>query len=108
MESKERLLEDLYVAELMVQQNPCRMPDVVFLALSKTIKGLLGVHFMKGASRDQVAIYLERDVRTLSRWQKTFKDFPQPRHEGHQEVSYNWMDVVRWKLNHTEIYIKAK
>lgn len=108
MESKDKLLEELQVAELMIAQNPCRMPDSVMGALRVAIKGILGTHFMKGGSRDQVAIYLERDVRTLTRWQKEFPDFPPPRHEGHQEVSYNWMDVVRWKLRHMDIYQRGK
>lgn len=100
MESKEQLLEDLQVAELMVAQNPCRMPDGVLSALSGTIKGLLGAHFMKGASKEQVAVYLGRDVRTITRWQQQYPDFPRARHEGHQEVSYNWLEVVRWKVKH--------
>lgn len=108
MESKEKLLEDLHVTELMVMQNPCRMPDKVLEAISAAIKGLMGTHFMKGASRDQVASYLERDVRTLARWSHQFADFPVPRHEGHLEVSYNWMDVVRWKMKHMDIYLRAK
>lgn len=102
MESKEQLLEDLQVAELMVAQNPCRMPDGVLSALSGTIKGLLGTHFMKGASKEQVAVYLGRDVRTITRWQQQYPDFPRPRHEGHQEVSYNWLEVVRWKVKHLQ------
>lgn len=108
MESKERLLEELHVAELMVMENPCRMPDSVLGALRVAIKGVMGVHFMKGASRDQVASYLERDVRTLGRWAHQFPDFPKARHEGHLEVSYNWMDVVRWKMRHSELYLRAK
>ena len=100
MESKEQLLEDLQVAELMIEQNPCRMPDGVLSALSGTIKGLLGTHFMKGASKEQVAVYLGRDVRTITRWQQQYPDFPKPRHEGHQEVSYNWLEIVRWKVKH--------
>lgn len=108
MESKEKLLEDLHVAELMVMQNPCRMPDRVLMGMHAAMRGLMGVHWMKGASRDQVASFLERDVRTLARWAHQFPDFPKPRHEGHLEVSYNWMDVVRWKMKHTEIYVRAK
>ena len=108
MESKEKLLEELQLAELMVQQNPCRMPDSVLSSLRVAIKGILGTHFMKGGSRDQVASYLERDVRTLTRWQKEFPDFPQPRHEGHHDVTYNWIEIVRWKRKHSDIYQRAK
>lgn len=108
MESKDKLLEELQVAELMIAQNPCRMPDSVMGALRVAIKGILGTHFMKGASRDQVASYLKRDTRTLTRWSHQFSDFPKPRHDGHQEVSYNWMDVVRWRMKHADIYQRAK
>lgn len=108
MQGKHQLLEDMQVAELMVRENPCRMPDSVLMALSWTIKGILGAHFMKGASRDQVAIYLERDVRTLTRWMEKYPDFPRPRHDGHQEVNFCWLDVVRWKLRHRDIYQRDK
>lgn len=108
MEGKERLLEEIHLAELMVMENPCRMPDKVLAAIYWAIKGLLGDHFMKGASRDQVASYLKRDTRTLTRWSHQFGDFPKPRHDGHQEVSYNWMDVVRWRMKHADIYQRAK
>lgn len=104
MEGKDQLLEDIQVAELMVKENPCRMPDGVLTAMSWAIKGMLGTHFMKGASKEQVAVYLKRDVRTITRWQSQYKDFPMPRHEGHQEVSYNWLEVIRWKLKHKDIY----
>lgn len=104
MNEREKLLEEIYVAELLIKENPCGMNGVVFKSIAIVIKGLLSNRFMKGASRTQVARYLGRDVRTLTRWQKEYDDFPKAGHDGHLEVSYNWWDVVKWRLKHNELY----
>lgn len=100
----EELLKELVIVETMIKENPCRMNHTVMSALREVVHTFIGKNCVEGASRDQVARYLERDVRTITRWQQAYEDFPKPRHDGHKEVSYTWTDVVAWKLAHKDIY----
>ena len=101
---QQELLTELMVVENMIRENPCRMNMGLIGALKEVMRSFVGKYCIESASKDQVASYLQRDVRTITRWQKDYHDFPQPRHEGHREVSYNWHDVVLWKMKHKEIY----
>ena len=80
------------------------MHDGLIGAIKEVFHGFVGKYCIESASKDQVATYLHRDVRTITRWSHEYSDFPHPRHEGHHEVSYNWMEVIRWKLNHQELF----
>ena len=105
-DNRQQLLEELLTAEVLIRENPCRLNNNVLGALKDVMRSFIGKYCIESASKDQVAIYLQRDVRTISRWMKDYSDFPKPRHEGHHEVSFNWMEVVHWKLKHKELYNK--
>lgn len=106
MESVQKeLIEELLVIETMLKENPCGMEKGLIKALKEVAHSFIGKQCLEGASREQVAKYLQRDVRTLSRWKQEYDDFPTPiLSPGKKEVTYNWMDIVHWKLAHKEIY----
>lgn len=105
MEGREdELLNELLVIQTLVVENPCRMNAAVKKGISVAIKTLIGSHLGSGASREQAARYLERDVRTLTRWRELYEDFPKPRHEGHLEISYDWVELIKFKLAHPELF----
>lgn len=68
MENKEQedLLMELMAIEVMVKENPCKVKCGVLASLKDVIHSFIGQHCMAGATREQVAKYLERDVRTIS------------------------------------------
>lgn len=106
MESKEQqdLLAELMAIEVMVKENPCKVKCGVLASLKEVIQSFIGNHCMAGATREQVAKYFERDVRTLSYWREKYDDFPQPKKDFAQNKTYNWIDIVKWKLNHKELF----
>ena len=106
MESKEQedLLAELMAIEVMVKENPCRVKCGVLSSLREVIHTFIGNHCMAGATREQVAKYFGRDVRTLSHWREKFPDFPKPKKDFAQNKTYNWLDVVKWKINHKELF----
>lgn len=87
----------------MVRENPCGMKSIVLKSITEVLHSFVGRYCIESASKDQVAKYFNRDVRTITRWQQQYPDFPKPRHEGHHEVSYNWEEVVMWKIKHKEM-----
>lgn len=106
MESKEQqdLLAELMAIEVMVKENPCKVKCGVLASLKEVIHSFIGNHCMAGATREQVAKYFERDVRTISHWREKYDDFPQPKKDFAQNKTYNWIDVVKWKLKHKELF----
>lgn len=106
MESKEQqdLLAELMAIEVMVKENPCKVKCDVLSSLREVIHTFIGNHCMAGATREQVAKYFERDVRTISHWKEKYDDFPQPKKDFAQNKTYNWLDVVKWKINHKELF----
>lgn len=108
MESKEQedLLAELMAIEVMVKENPCKVKCGVLSSLREVIHTFIGNHCMAGATREQVAKYFERDVRTISHWREKFDDFPKPKKDFAQNKTYNWLDVVKWKINHKELFEK--
>lgn len=102
--NKQELLEELLTIETLVRENPCRMRDGLIGAIKEVFHSFVGKYCIESASKDQVAIYFNRNVRTITRWMQTYPDFPKPRHEGHHEVSYNWVEVVQWKLKHHDLF----
>ena len=106
MESKEQqdLLAELMAIEVMVKENPCKIKCGVLSSLREVIHAFIGNHCMAGATREQVAKYFERDVRTISHWKEKYDDFPKPKKDFAQNKTYNWIDVVKWKINHKELF----
>lgn len=102
--AKKSLTEELAVVSMLVNENPCGMPKHVLQALRIGVKTLLGSHIGSGASREQVARYFHKDVRTISRWKTEYDDFPESRHDGHKEIEYDWIEIVRWKMKHSELW----
>jgi hypothetical protein len=43
-------------------------------------------------------------VRTISHWKERFDDFPKPKKDFAQNKTYNWLDVIEWKIRHKELY----
>ena len=102
--NKEDLLRELAVINTMITENPCGLKDSLFSSLKDVIKSIIGTHCIKGATREQVAKYFGRDVRTLSHWKEKFPDFPSPKKDFSANKTYNWMDIIEWKLKHKEIW----
>ena len=101
---QEELAEELMIMQSLIEENPCKMKHSLLTALKDVVHSFIGKNCIEGASREQVARYFGRDVRTLTRWKNTYADFPVARHNGHKEVSYDWIDIVRWKLSHKELW----
>lgn len=79
MESKDerqRLLEEWMVMGTIVDENPCGMKNGLFAALREVVHSFIGKACIEGASREQVARYLQHDVRTITRWKEQYPDFP--------------------------------
>lgn len=106
MENKEQedLLMELMAIEVMVKENPCKVKCGVLASLKDVIHSFIGQHCMAGATREQVAKYLERDVRTISFWKEKYDDFPEPKKDFAKNKTYNWLDIVKWKMKHRELY----
>ena len=106
MEDKEKedLLIEIAVVEKLVKENPCRMKAGIFHALRDVVHSFIGKHCIEGATREQVAKYLERDVRTISYWREKYHDFPEPKKDFAHNKTYNWLDVIEWKIRHKELY----
>ena len=102
--SKEELLVELAVVETMIKENPCGLRGSIFEALKDVVKTFIGTHCVQGATREQVAKYFGRDVRTISHWKEKYDDFPKPKKDFAQNKTYNWLDVVKWKINHKELF----
>lgn len=100
----EELLRELLVVEHIVRENPCKMNTGVIKSLTNVIHNFIGEQCMENASRTDVARYYGRDVRTITRWKEQYPDFPVAHHHGHREISYNWFDVVKWKIKHKELW----
>ena len=91
---KTELINDLADLQTLVRENPCKLSHTLLAALHEVLCNFIGRHCIGTASKDQVAIFFNRDVRTISRWQERYPDFPQPRHNGHREVGYDWMEIL--------------
>lgn len=104
MAMNKELLHDLSALSILIEENPCGMKNGLIKSLADVVRGIIIQRCTEGASREQVARYLKRDVRTIARWQNMYDDFPERKHCGHKEVSYNWLDVVKWKKNHSELF----
>ena len=74
MENKEQqdLLMELMAIEVMVKENPCKVKCGVLASLKEVIPTFIGNHCMSGATREQVAKYFGRDVRTISHWREKY------------------------------------
>lgn len=108
MENKERedLLSELAVIETMVRENLCGLKSSMFNSIKDIFHSVVGNYCLRGATREQVAKYLNRDVRTLSHWKEKYADFPSPKKDFAQNKTYNWMEIISWKLNHRELFDK--
>lgn len=104
--NKEDLLIELAVINTMITENPCGLKESLFSSLKDVIKSIIGTHCIKGATREQVAKYFGRDVRTLSHWREKFPDFPTPKKDFASNKTYNWMEVIEFKLKHPELFQK--
>lgn len=102
--NKEDLLIELAVIETMVKENPCGLKEGLLRSLKDVIRSFIGAHCVQGATREQVAKYFGRDVRTLSHWREKYPDFPAPKKDFANNKTYNWMDIIEWKLRHKEIF----
>lgn len=102
--SKEELLMELAVVNTMITENPCGLKESLFNSLKDVIKSIICAHCIKGATREQVAKYFQRDVRTLSHWKDKYDDFPECKKDFAHNKTYNWMDIIEWKLKHKEIW----
>lgn len=102
--NKEDLLIELAVIETMVRENPCGLRDGLLRSLKDVIRTFIGNHCVQGATREQVAKYFQRDVRTLSHWKDKYDDFPECKKDFAHNKTYNWMDIIEWKLKHKEIW----
>lgn len=105
MESNQQeLLVEVMTIETLVKENPCHMKDGLIGALKEVMHSFIGKYCIEHASKEQVALYLGKDIRTISNWQRKYPDFPIGKKTGYIEKSYNWMDIVRWKLKHKELF----
>ena len=106
MENKEQqdLLMELMAIEVMVKENPCKVKCGVLASLKEVIHTFIGNHCMSGATREQVAKYFGRDVRTISHWREKYPDFPEVKKDFSQNKTYNWLDIVKWRLKHQELF----
>lgn len=102
--SKEELLAELAVVETMIKENPCGLRVNIFEALKDVVKTFIGTHCVQGATREQVAKYFGRDVRTISHWKEKYDDFPEPQKNFAQNKTYNWMDIIKWKIDHKGLF----
>lgn len=102
--SKEELLAELAVIDIMVKENPCGLKEGLFSSLREVLKSFIGNHCLQGATREQVAKYFGRDVRTISHWKEKYDDFPESKKNFAQNKTYNWMDIIKWKINHKELF----
>ena len=105
MESKdkEELLMELAVIETMIKENPCGLKDGLLRSLKEVFRTFIGNHCVEGATREQVAKYFGRDVRTISHWKEKYPDFPEPKKNFANNKTYNWMDIIDFKLRHKEL-----
>lgn len=94
---------ELAVINTMIAENPCGLKDSLFSSLKDVIKSIIGTHCIKGATREQVAKYFGRDVRTISHWREKYPDFPEPKKNFANNKTYNWMDIIEFKLRHREL-----
>ena len=101
---KEELLVELAVIETMVRENPCGLKAGLLHSLKEVVRSFIGNHCVQGATREQVAKYFSRDVRTISHWREKFDDFPTPKKDFANNKTYNWMDIIEWKLRHKELF----
>lgn len=102
--NQEELLKELIIVETMVKENPCRMKQGLLSSLTEVVRSFIGKHCIEGATREQVAKYFQRDVRTISHWKDRYDDFPKVKKDFSQNKTYNWIDIVEWKLKHKELY----
>lgn len=102
--NKEDLLIELEVIKTMVSENPCGLKEGLFRSLKEVFRSFVGNHCVQGATREQVAKYFNRDVRTLSHWREKYPDFPAPKKDFSMNKTYNWMDIIEWKLRHRELF----
>ena len=92
-----------WVHRACIMYNYCVSVCIVTSEETLDVIGV-GKHCIEGATREQVAKYLERDVRTLSHWREKYHDFPEPKKDFAQNKTYNWLDVIEWKIRHKDIY----
>lgn len=98
MNGREELREEVKLVELMIEENPCKMPDGIFSVLAKGLKALVKEHTEGRMSRSDVASHFHVSERTIQRWEEE-RDFPKPHRHGHKELSYNADEIIRWKMN---------
>lgn len=102
--NRQELLEEIMSVEALIKENPCGMSDGLIGALKEVLHSFIGNHCIEGASKEQVALYFNKDIRTITNWQKRFDDFPKGKKIGYMEKSFNWMDIIHWKLRHRELF----
>lgn len=105
---QDELLREMLVIETMVKENPCRMKKGLISSLTDVVRSFIGQHCIEGATREQVAKYLGRDVRSLSHYKAKYKDFPDTITNFAHNKTYNWIDIIGWKLKHKDIFEKQK
>lgn len=101
---QDELLREMLVIETMVKENPCRMKKGLISSLTDVVRSFIGEHCIEGATREQVAKYFQRDVRTLSHWKDKYDDFPKCKKDFAHNKTYRWTDIIEWKLKHKDIW----
>lgn len=102
--NQEELLREILVVETMVKENPCGMKQRIISSLTEVVRSFIGQHCIEGATREQVAKYLGRDVRSLAHYKAKYDDFPKTIKNFAHNKTYNWMDIIDWKLKHKDIF----
>lgn len=98
------LSEELKLASILSEENPCLMNSLTKRTLAEALKALIKTDYSRGVNQDRLARYYNVSVRTIQRWQKTFDDFPQPRNTGNGQVFYDPQEVIEWKSTHRELF----
>lgn len=104
MSGKDELIEALEYMSSMADANICRMSDGTMRNLAHGIKALVSSEYTTRYSKEDVARYLGKSARTVERYNATYPDFPQPKHHGTKEVSYDCDEIIRWKNKHKYLF----
>ena len=94
---RRQLIENLEELTVLARENPCGMPDSLFLSLVQGLRALMSSYLTRDVSREAAARYLNISTRTLQRRVNSGELEPPERH-GHKELSFSLAKLVKYKL----------
>lgn len=98
---KEELQAQIELLDLLVEENPCRLPDTAFSSIATAIKCIIGRQAKKEMSMEEVSLYFNTTPRTIRRWQQS-RNFPNGHRLGHRELSFYADEIAKWKLENSQ------